>query len=67
MIRHSIFQVYLLLILGFTSFSQQVSLETARKVASDFVTCNMTLDGSSDLMSYQVADCFIKSQNYQAV
>ena len=67
MIRYSIFQVYLLLILGFTSFSQQVSLETARKVASDFVTCNMTLDGSSDLMSYQVTDCFIKSQNDQAV
>jgi hypothetical protein len=38
--KYQILLVYLTLIIGITSYSQQVSLETAQKVASHFITFN---------------------------
>ena len=65
--KHQLLIVFLTLILGITSYSQQVSLETAQKVASHFIISKMLLDGPSKQESFQVTDCFIKSQDEQAV
>ncbi|MCD4725732.1 MAG: C10 family peptidase [Bacteroidales bacterium] len=65
--KYQILLVYLTLIIGITSYSQQVSLETAQKVASHFITINTPLDGPLNQESFQVTDCFIKSQDEQVV
>ncbi len=65
--KYQILLVYLTLIPGITSYSQQVSLETAQKVASHFITFNMPPDGAAKQESFQLTDCYTKSQDEQEV